>query len=279
MSLLNHYCAVLRMRVAHLRHSLKEIAQPHGIDPANAPLAAQVALAEDDQDGAAMCYHATPVLEFHKAYGHPVELFPTVPTIEQRLLRVKLLAEELTEFASACNVAVQIEQTLDGEYKVLVIQEEEQDRCDLIEAADALGDLRYVVDGGNLIFGFPGEDVLGEIHGSNMSKLGADGKPITRPDGKTLKGPNYRPPNLAPILGLPIVPAGAAPSEPGSDYVENAKCANCGCTDNRACLGGCSWLAVDRMLGIGICSSCPDALAAWRNQREAQARDTTEGAV
>lgn len=44
-------------------------------------------------------------------------------------------------------------------------------------------------------------------------------------------------------------------------------CVACGCTDLNACLGGCSWLAADHQAGTGICSKCPAALTAWRNQR------------
>ncbi|TAN12926.1 MAG: hypothetical protein EPN34_03115 [Burkholderiaceae bacterium] len=48
-----------------------------------------------------------------------------------------------------------------------------------------------------------------------------------------------------------------------------ATCVGCGCTDRRACLGGCSWLAVNRDDGTGVCSNCRGALAAWREQQAA----------
>jgi hypothetical protein len=48
-----------------------------------------------------------------------------------------------------------------------------------------------------------------------------------------------------------------------------ATCAGCGCTDDRACAGGCSWLAVDRVARAGVCSNCQTALKAWKNQRPA----------
>lgn len=146
-------------------------------------------------------YHNTPVREFHQAFGHPVEPAPTVPSMDQRALRVRLLAEELTEFAEACNVTLSITQTSEGGHNVMVLPlDPHPDNCNLVEAADGLTDLRYLVDGGNLIFGFPGEALLAEVHRSNMSKLGADGKPVTRADGKTLKGPNYSPPDIAAVL-------------------------------------------------------------------------------
>jgi hypothetical protein len=45
------------------------------------------------------------------------------------------------------------------------------------------------------------------------------------------------------------------------------ECVGCGCTDLQACEGGCSWLAADHQAGSGVCSKCPSALTAWRNQR------------
>ena len=44
------------------------------------------------------------------------------------------------------------------------------------------------------------EQALRRVHTSNMSKLGEDGKPIKREDGKVLKGPNYQPPNLTDLV-------------------------------------------------------------------------------
>jgi len=80
------------------------------------------------------------------------------------------------------------------------VREARNAEVDLIECADGLTDLRNLVDGGNLIFGFDGDALLAEVHRSNMSKLGADGRPVRREDGKTLKGPNYSPPNIATVL-------------------------------------------------------------------------------
>lgn len=70
-----------------------------------------------------------------------------------------------------------------------------------LEVADALGDLVYVIYGFALEMGYDLRKVVQEIHGSNMTKLGEDGKPIYREDGKVLKGPNYMKPNIAAALG------------------------------------------------------------------------------
>ena len=50
-------------------------------------------------------------------------------------------------------------------------------------------------------FGIDIEECFREVHQSNMSKLGEDGKPIYREDGKVIKGPNYKPPNLKQYVG------------------------------------------------------------------------------
>ncbi len=73
---------------------------------------------------------------------------------------------------------------------------------DLVEIADALGDMLYILCGTILEHGLQNkiEAVFDEIQRSNMSKLGEDGKPIYREDGKVMKGPNYFKPNFESIL-------------------------------------------------------------------------------
>ena len=73
---------------------------------------------------------------------------------------------------------------------------------DIVEIADALGDMLYILCGTILEHGLQHkiEAVFDEIQRSNMSKLGADGKPIYREDGKVMKGPNYFKPNFEAIL-------------------------------------------------------------------------------
>lgn len=74
---------------------------------------------------------------------------------------------------------------------------------DLIEIADALGDMMYILCGTIIEHGLQHkiEEVFDEIQRSNMSKLGEDGKPIYREDGKVMKGPNYFKPDFSKILG------------------------------------------------------------------------------
>jgi len=74
---------------------------------------------------------------------------------------------------------------------------------DLTEVADALGDMLYILCGTIIEHGMQSkiEEVFEEIQRSNMSKLGEDGKPVFREDGKVLKGPNYFRPDIDKILG------------------------------------------------------------------------------
>ena len=115
------------------------------------------------------------VQEFHETYGLPVKNSPDLTDPQTNELRINLLAEELDEL------------------KVALAED------DKVEVLDALIDLQYVLDGAFLSLGFADvkEAAFNEVHRSNMSKLGADGKPIRREgDGKVMKGPNYFKPDM-----------------------------------------------------------------------------------
>lgn len=73
---------------------------------------------------------------------------------------------------------------------------------DLVEVADALGDMLYILCGTIIEHGMQHkiEEVFDEIQRSNLSKLDKNGKPIYREDGKVLKGPNYFKPDIEKIL-------------------------------------------------------------------------------
>jgi len=119
------------------------------------------------------------VAAFHNAFGVGMANTP-VGNISKEIneLRHKLMAEENNEYLEAAN------------------------SNDLVEVADALGDMLYILCGTILSHGMQHiiEAVFDEIQDSNMSKLGADGKPIYREDGKVMKGPNYRKPDLKQFL-------------------------------------------------------------------------------
>jgi len=119
------------------------------------------------------------VHEFHSAFGLGVETSPTANLdMKKNLLRYELMREENEEYLEAAN------------------------NNDLVEVADALGDMLYILCGTIIEHGMQDkiEEVFNEIQRSNMSKLGANGKPIYREDGKVLKGPNYFKPNIREIL-------------------------------------------------------------------------------
>ena len=75
---------------------------------------------------------------------------------------------------------------------------EAANKNDIIEVADALGDMLYILCGTIIEHGMQHkiDEIFNEIQSSNMSKLGADGNPIYREDGKVLKGPNYFKPDI-----------------------------------------------------------------------------------
>lgn len=116
------------------------------------------------------------VQEFHETYGLPVKDAPDISDAQTNELRINLLAEEVDELKEALEAG------------------------DIVEVLDALTDIQYVLDGAYLSFGLQHvkQAAFDEVHRSNMSKLGEDGKPIRREgDGKVLKGPNYFKPDMA----------------------------------------------------------------------------------
>lgn len=119
------------------------------------------------------------VQEFHESFGLGVQHKPIAKLDADKLkLRFDLMAEENEEYLEAAK------------------------NNDLAEVADALGDMLYILCGTILEHGmqYKIEEIFNEIQRSNMSKLGKDGKPIYREDGKVLKGPNYFKPNIAAII-------------------------------------------------------------------------------
>lgn len=119
------------------------------------------------------------VSEFHQAFDIPAAHGKAaLLTPEESQLRYKLMREENEEYLEACS------------------------QGNVTEVCDALGDMLYIWCGTVLRHGLEEVifDVFDEIHRSNMSKLGSDGKPVLREDGKVMKGPNYFRPNLEAVL-------------------------------------------------------------------------------
>lgn len=116
------------------------------------------------------------VWSFMHTFGQETPIRATLPDQKLAQLRVDLIAEELNELVDALA------------------------DDDMVEIADALTDILYVTYGAGVAFGIDLDACFTEVHRSNMSKLGEDGKPIYREDGKVMKGPGYSEPSLANII-------------------------------------------------------------------------------
>jgi predicted HAD superfamily Cof-like phosphohydrolase len=117
------------------------------------------------------------VMEFHEAFELPIGDKPDLNNVDGkgRALRVALLREEFEEYLDA------------------------EDNNDIVEIADALGDIIYIACGTAIAYGIPLELVFNEIQRSNMAKL-VDGKVLRREDGKIMKPEGWQPPDIKAIL-------------------------------------------------------------------------------
>jgi predicted HAD superfamily Cof-like phosphohydrolase len=118
------------------------------------------------------------VRQFHETFGVPIQDIPGPVTEELAQARQGFLESEVAEVA---------EGVANG---------------DLANIAQELADVVYVAYGTALAYGIDLDAVLAEVHRANMSKLDADGRPLMRADGKVLKSPLYRPPDVAAVLAM-----------------------------------------------------------------------------
>lgn len=119
------------------------------------------------------------VEEFHATFGLGIGDAPRADLgKDKNQLRYNLMKEENEEYLEAAN------------------------KGDMVEVADALGDMLYILCGTIIEHGMQHkiEEVFEEIQKSNMSKLGIDGKPLYRQDGKVIKGPRYQEPDIAKLF-------------------------------------------------------------------------------
>ena len=114
----------------------------------------------------------TEVKTFMETFGQMVRTKPQFPDEKTMQLRYELIKEELDELEQAMKTK------------------------NLKEIADALTDILYVTYGAGYAYGINLDKCFQEVQRANMSKLGADGKPIFNEKGKVMKGPNYSAPNL-----------------------------------------------------------------------------------
>ena len=117
------------------------------------------------------------VADFHRAGEQEIKTKPDLPSIKIRDLRMELIAEELDELRFA------------------------DTEGNLVEIADALTDLLYVVYGAGHAYGIDLDKCFAEVHRSNMTKF-PDGKVIRNEAGKVMKPDSYEKPNLKKVLGL-----------------------------------------------------------------------------
>ena len=117
------------------------------------------------------------LLEFNEAFEIPYLTEPGLSSDELIELRIKLLSEEVEEYAEAARTG------------------------DLVEVLDALADIAYILAGTIINHGMQEvyDDAFNEVHRSNMAKL-VDGKVIRREDGKVMKPEGWQPPQLAKFL-------------------------------------------------------------------------------
>jgi predicted HAD superfamily Cof-like phosphohydrolase len=115
---------------------------------------------------------------FMNTFSQEVKVVPELPSEKIQQLRLALISEEFNELKAAVCIG------------------------DIVEIADALTDILYVTYGAAHAFGIPIDECFDEVQRSNMSKLGLDGKPMFRADGKVIKGPNYSEPDLEKVLHL-----------------------------------------------------------------------------
>jgi len=125
------------------------------------------------------------VKEFHEKFGGYYSNIPTLPPFSIRELRNNLIHEEAKEVEEE-----------------LISPPDHLKNYNIDKVAKELCDLLYVTYGTILAYGLQDkiEECFDEVHRSNMSKLGINGKPVYREDGKLLKGENYSPANIESIL-------------------------------------------------------------------------------
>ncbi|MFE5136824.1 MazG nucleotide pyrophosphohydrolase domain-containing protein [Streptomyces fagopyri] len=116
------------------------------------------------------------VRAFHRAFGLATRGTPAEVSPALAAHRGELLAEEAAEVAE-----VSVTGPLD-------------------RLAHELADVVYVAYGTALVHGIDLDEVIAEIHRSNMTKLGPDGQVSRRADGKVLKGEHYRAPDVTAVL-------------------------------------------------------------------------------
>lgn len=120
-----------------------------------------------------MTHEQLSVLEFHKKFGLTVNGTPTSPSFADRELRIKLMVEKLQEYIDATSI---------------------------VQVADALANLQYVLLGTAVSWGIDLDSIFREVHRSNMTKVWPDGTVKKNEFGKVIKPPSYSPAQIKEII-------------------------------------------------------------------------------
>ncbi len=130
------------------------------------------------------------VEEFHKCMDQPIGVVPTKDNRDLFTFRFALIQEEFKEFVEA------------AQYMYTTIEKssnKESYETAKRECLKELMDIKYVIDGFCVTYGWDADEAFKRVHESNMSKL-VDGKPFKNEDGKVMKGPNYSLPDLSDLV-------------------------------------------------------------------------------
>lgn len=137
------------------------------------------------------------VREFMEKIPQTINNHPTIPSDEDRIRRVKLLFEEVLEFAHANGVEVKVG-VFTMNKKMDNMDFKANGSVDLVEVADAIADIEYINLGSANTFGIDLKEIFQEVHKSNMKKFTGDAHKNS--DGKWIKPSNWKAPNIKKIL-------------------------------------------------------------------------------
>jgi predicted HAD superfamily Cof-like phosphohydrolase len=144
------------------------------------------------------------VANMMRAFGQEVKSTPEIPDVMSRILRARLMLEEVFETIER-GLGVSINYEIGDEHHVIHFRDlklRADLEPDLVELADGLGDTLVVTYGTGNACGINVPACFEEVHESNMSKTNADGSVTRDSYGKVVKPGHFRPPNMARVLGM-----------------------------------------------------------------------------
>lgn len=160
--------------------------------------------------------HFKDVKVFMETFGQETNSKFVEPSLADVKLRLELILEEFSELVVAVTSDSEKSRELVKTLKRASVQIGALSAADIqidhVETADALTDIEYVTLGAGHTFGVNLDATFAEVQRANMSKLGEDGKPIYREDGKVEKGPLY----VGPDIVKALVDAGCFPDQRAS---------------------------------------------------------------